>query len=60
MKYKVVIVENQNDVEMTVAGTQYFNTELLARAYVSQHNATQDSRAYLVFVSPNYTAVDNS
>jgi hypothetical protein len=59
MKYKVVIIENQSDTEMTVGGTVYFATEQLARDYISNHNATQSSHAYLVHVSPQYTATDN-
>jgi hypothetical protein len=60
MKYKIVIVEDQSDTEMTVSGTVYFATEQLARDYVINHNATQLSCAYLVHVSPKYTTTDNS
>ena len=60
MKYKIVIVEDQSDTEMTVGGTVYFATEQLARDYVTNHNATQLSCAYLVHVSPKYTTTDNS
>jgi glycosyltransferase involved in cell wall biosynthesis len=59
-KYKVVIVENQTDTEMTVGGTVYFATEQLARNYVTDHNATRLSHAYLVHSSPQYTVTDNS
>jgi hypothetical protein len=60
MKYKVVIVENQTDIEMTVGGTMYFTTEQLARDYVAHHNVTWPSHAYMVHISPQYTITDNS
>jgi len=60
MKYKIVIVEDQSDTEMTVGGTVYFATEQLALDYVTNHNATQLSCAYLVHNSPQYTVTDNS
>jgi len=60
MKYKVVIVEHQTDTEMTVGGTVYFATEQLARDYITDHNATRPSHAYLVHISPQYTVTDNS
>jgi len=60
MKYKVVIVENQTDIEMTVRGTVYFATEQLARDFVIKHNATHPSHAYMVHISPQYTVTDNS
>ena len=60
MKHKVVIVENQTVTEMTVKGTVYFATEQLARDYVTDHNATQPSHAYMVHISPQYTVTDNS
>ena len=60
MKHKVVIVENQTDTEMTVSGTVYFATEQLARDYVTDHNETRSSHAYLVHSSPQYTITDNS
>jgi hypothetical protein len=60
MKYKIVIVENQSDTEMTVGDTVYFATEQLARDYVAHHNATRPSHAYMVHNSPQYTVTDNS
>ena len=59
MKYKIVIVETQEDTEMTVAGTVYFRSELEAKHFIVEHNVKNTSKAYLVNVNPNYYVIDN-
>ena len=59
MKYKVVIVDKQNDTDMTVGGTVYFDSEAQARDFIKGHNETNASRAYLVHVSEKYTMIGN-
>jgi hypothetical protein len=55
LKTKVVIVENQTDTDMTIVGTRYFDSNNQARAFVTDHNAHNHSRAYVVHVSDQYT-----
>jgi hypothetical protein len=60
MKYKVVIVEQQNSTDMLIGGTVYFATEAQARDFVAEHNGSNSSRAYVVTVSSRYSVTDKS
>ena len=55
MKYKIVIVDEQSNTDMTIGGTVYFDSEGQARDFIKSHNETNVSRAYLVHVSEKYT-----
>jgi hypothetical protein len=55
MKYKIVIVDEQSNTDMTIGGTVYFDSESQARDFIKSHNETNASRAYLVHVSEKYT-----
>jgi antirestriction protein len=59
MKYKVVIVNEQRETDMTVGGTVYFDSEALARDFIKSHNETNTSRAYMVHMSETYTMTTN-